>query len=144
MTQDYLSRLFEYYKKYNKTSIFEGFFNITIHEVEEGKSIHKIQTTENHANRQGYVHGGALSTICDMAMGTACMTVGKKVVTVDMTISYLKPTHIDRRLTAVGKVVSQGSTIVHTTGEIFDEEGQLLVRSQGTYYITGDFKIEDQ
>lgn len=143
MKQDCLDRLIKYFKEYNKNSPFESFFNLEIDELQEGKSIYKIQTSKKHTNRYEYVHGGTLSSICDVAMGAACITLGKKVVTIDMNISYLKPTPNNTILTAIGEVVSRGNTIIHTSGKILDEEGQLLVRSQGTYYITGDFEIED-
>ena len=34
----------------------------------------------------GTVHGGTLASICDIAMGTACITMGNGVVTIDMSV----------------------------------------------------------
>ena len=132
-----------YFRKYNKKSPFESFFNIEVDELKEGKSIYKISTNEKHTNRYEYVHGGTLSSLCDVAMGAACITLGKKIVTIDMSVSYLKPTPKGAVLTVIGEVVSRGSTIIHTEGKIFDEEGQLLVKSHGAYYIKGDFEIKE-
>lgn len=76
-------------------------------------------------------------------MGTSCITLGKRVVTIDMNVSYIKSAPKGSTLSAIGQVISHGKTIMRTVGEIFDEQGQLLVRSQASYYVTGDFRPED-
>lgn len=143
MTQEYLSWLYDYYKNVNQTSILENFLEIQIDDLQEGKSIHKIKTSQKHSNMYGTVHGGNLASICDIAMGPSCITLGKRVVIIDMSISYIKSAPKESTLTAIGKVISSGKTIMRAVGEIFDEQGQLLVKSQASYYVTGDFRVDD-
>jgi acyl-CoA thioesterase len=59
-----------------------------------------------------------------------------------MNISYIKSAPKGSTLTATGEVISRGKTIMRAVGEIFDEQGQLLVRSQASYYVTGDFRAD--
>jgi acyl-CoA thioesterase len=40
---------------------------------------------------------------------------------------------------AIGKVISCGKTIMRASGEIYDDQDQLLVSSQASYFVTGDF-----
>jgi acyl-CoA thioesterase len=60
-----------------------------------------------------------------------------------MNISYIKSAPEGSALTAIGEVISNGKTIMRAVGEIFDEQNQLLVRSQASYFITGDFTEND-
>lgn len=59
-----------------------------------------------------------------------------------MGISYIKNAPTGSVLTAVGKVVSDVRTIMPAVGEIYHEE-QLLVRSQASYFVTGNFDKND-
>ncbi|MGE5677399.1 MAG: PaaI family thioesterase, partial [Pseudomonadota bacterium] len=58
-------------------------------------------------------------------------------------ISYIKGAPSGSSLTATGQVISNGKTIMRSIGCIFDEQGQLLVSSQASYYVTGDFVEHD-
>lgn len=143
MTQKHLSWLREYYKEIYKTPILENFLELQIVELAEGKSTFCTKTAEKHSNMYGTVHGGTLASISDIAMGTSCITLGKRVVTIDMNISYIKGAPAGSTLTAIGEVISNGKTIMRVVGEIYDEQGQLLVRSQASYFVTGDFGEDD-
>lgn len=139
MTEEHLSWLREYYKEIRQTPILENFLGLQIVELAEGKSIISTKTADVHSNMYGTVHGGTLASISDISMGTACITLGKRVVTIDMNISYIKSAPPGNTLTAIGEVISNGKTIMRAVGEIYDEQGQLLVRSQASYFVTGDF-----
>jgi len=143
MTQEYISQLYKYFKDIHQTSILENFLELEIEELQQGRSVYKIKTSQKHSNIYGTVHGGTLASICDTAMGTSCTTLGKQVVTIDMNISYIKSAPIESTLTAIGEVISNGKTIMRAVGEIFDEHGQLIVKSQASYYVTGDFRVGD-
>ncbi|MGE5630550.1 MAG: PaaI family thioesterase [Caulobacteraceae bacterium] len=143
MAREYLSWLCKYFKEITQTPILENFLELQIDELAEGECSFSTKTTEKHSNFYGTVHGGTLASISDIAMGTACLTLGKRVVTIDMNISYIKSAPKGSKLTAVGEVISSGKTIMRAAGEIFDEQGQLLVKSQASYFVTGDFGEND-
>lgn len=143
MTDKHLSWLREYYKEICQTPILENFLELQIIELEKGISVFGMRTAEKHSNMYGAIHGGTLASIADIAMGTSCLTLGKRVVTIDMNISYIKSAPEGSTLTAIGEVISNGKTILRAVGEIFDEQNQLLVRSQASYFITGDFVEND-
>ncbi|MGD9950658.1 MAG: PaaI family thioesterase [Desulfobulbus sp.] len=81
------------------------------------------------------VHGGILSTILDEMMGWSVIyLLGKIGVTKSMTVEFLKPVSTETPLTAVGyiqEVVSERQVLV--TGEIFNQDSVLCVRSTGTF-----------
>jgi acyl-CoA thioesterase len=143
MTNKHLDWLREYCKEIYQTPILENFLDLQIIELAEGISILGMRTAEKHSNIYGTVHGGTLASIADVAMGSSCLTLGKRVVTIDMNISYIKSAPEGSALTAIGEVISNGKTIMRAVGEIFDEQNQLLVRSQASYFVTGDFTEND-
>jgi acyl-coenzyme A thioesterase PaaI-like protein len=81
------------------------------------------------------VHGGILSTILDEMMGWSVIyLLGKIGVTKSMSVEFLKPVPAETPLTALGciqKVVSERLVLV--TGEIYNQDSVLCVRSTGTF-----------
>ncbi|MGD9950099.1 MAG: PaaI family thioesterase, partial [Desulfobulbus sp.] len=81
------------------------------------------------------VHGGILSTILDEMMGWSVIyLLGKIGVTKSMNVEFVKPVPAETALTAVGfiqEVVSERQVLV--TGEIYNQDSVLCVRSIGTF-----------
>ena len=142
MPQEHLIWLQTYLKEIYKTPILENFLGLQIVEVTEGKVKLCSKVIETQSNFYGFVHGGTLSSISDISMGVSCITLRKRVVTIDMSISYIKSAPTGSKLMAVGEVISNGRTIMRAAGEIYHGD-QLLVRSQASYFVTGDFCVND-
>lgn len=142
MSQEHLLWMQNYLKEIYRTPILENFLDLQIVEIAEGKATYSIRIIDRHSNFYGFVHGGTLASISDVAMGVACLSLGRRVVTIDMNISYIKNAPTGSMLTAIGQVVSNGRTVMRATGEIYHGE-QLLVKSQASYFITGDFSEKD-
>jgi acyl-CoA thioesterase len=142
MSLEHLLWVRNYLEETYQKPILENFLELEVVELEEGKIVIRTKVIDKHCNLYGFVHGGTLASISDVAMGVSCATLGKRVVTIDMNISYIKNVPVGSTLTAVGQVISNGKTIMRATGEIFNGE-QLLVRSQASYFVTGDFCKDD-
>ena len=51
-----------------------------------------LRAGERHLNGHGTVHGGAVATLCDAAMGMAVVAAGaESPVTIEMKVTYLRP-----------------------------------------------------
>ena len=111
---------------------FNDLLGIKIVEASYGKVILELQGREALANSLKIVHGGATATLCDVAMGAAIGTLGLIPITVEMKINYLSPGQIDGTITAKGKVIKSGKTLVISEGEIYQGD-KLLAKSLGTY-----------
>jgi acyl-CoA thioesterase len=142
MSKEHLLWVKNYLKEIYQSPILENFLDLQIIEVEEGKVTYSTKIVDRHSNFYGFVHGGTLASISDIAMGVSCITLGKRVVTIDMSISYIKNAPTGSIITAVGEVISNGRTIMRAVGEIYHGQ-QLLVRSQASYFVTGDFVESD-
>lgn len=143
MSNEHLSWVHNYMSETYSTPVLENFLGIKVKELKEGRVTLETKIKDEHSNIYGFVHGGTLSSISDVAMGISCVTLEKRVVTIDMNISFIKNAPIGSTLTAVGKVISNGKTIMRTIGQVFDENQQLLVSSQASYYVIGDFNKND-
>lgn len=142
MTQEHIEWMKSYFKEVRTSPTLESFLQPELKEVSEGKVVYEFVIHEKHSNIYGFVHGGTLASISDIAMGTSCITYGKRIVTIDMGISYIKNTVAGSTLTAIGKVINNGKSIMRTECEIYEGD-QLLVKSHASYYVTGDFCSDD-
>lgn len=142
MTNNHLIWLRNHLEDTYQSDILENFLNLRVIEINSGSVTYEIKTKGKHSNFYGFVHGGTLSSVSDIVMGVSCITLRKRVVTIDMSVSYIKGAPSGSTLIAKGMVVSEGNTIMRAVSEIYHED-QLLVRSQASYFIIGDFHEED-
>ena len=102
--------------------------------VQRGEAIVEIETTPNHANPMGTLHGGVLCAIADSAMGIAhssTLEAGETTTTLELKINFLRPVWSDR-LRAIGKVIKPGKTISLVECDVLDSEDRLVARSSST------------
>ena len=93
-----------------------------------------------HTNLYNIAHGGALASLADTAMGIACVTTGKKVVTLEMNVNFIKGAVPQAEIKAVGKIIHRGKSTMIAEGEIRDGHNTLLIKSRGTFFVIGDFE----
>jgi len=142
MSKQYLLKLQNYLEEIYQTPILENFLDFQIVDISEGKITYRTKITDKHCNVYGYVHGGTLASIADVVMGVSCATLGKRIVTTDMSISYIKNVCVGSILTAVGEVISNGNNIMRGECKILDEQQQLLVQSQASYFVIGNHALK--
>jgi uncharacterized protein (TIGR00369 family) len=92
-------------------------------------------------NTMGMLHGGAAATMLDTAMGCAANTLlpaGSAVVTLDLTITYLRPiTARQTPILATGRVVNLGRRTIYVSGEVRGAGDKLLAHAVGNFSIVG-------
>lgn len=109
---------------------------IRIVSVDEEKSVLKAEVTDAARNVWGNVHGGFLYTMADTAAGALIrLKYGRRNVTLDGSISYLRPTAGVKELTAVGREVKVGAHIGFLEVELKSETGVLVARAQINMYL---------
>jgi uncharacterized protein (TIGR00369 family) len=83
---------------------------------------------------RGYVHGGVLAALVDLAADWAMVKqTGRGVPTIDLRVDYHRPAGRGD-LTARGKVVRAGSQFATAEAQIFDQDGKLVASGRGTYF----------
>lgn len=138
MTPEHLEWVRNYLTEMFQQTNLNNFLGLRIVEIAEGKIVLSMEVAEKHSNIYRYVHGGTLASLSDVVMGFPCYTLGKSIVTIDINISYIKSAPVGSILTAVGRIISNGNSIIRSVGEIYNRE-ELLVSSQASYFVIGDF-----
>jgi len=140
MTQ-YKSWLLNHLHQVCEQNPFVSLLEMQITNLGEGVATITIPTiAEKHTNPYGFVHGGALTSMADTAMGIACSTTGNRVWTIEMNTNFIKNVLKGSKLIAVGKVIHTGKTTMVAEAEIWDEDQQLLVKGRGTFFIVGRYE----
>jgi uncharacterized protein (TIGR00369 family) len=119
-------------------SPFHAGFGVTVDGARAGEVRVSWNARPEHWNLQGLVHGGALATLVDIAMGLAVRTVvgpTRRHVTIDLSVHYVRPAR-PGGLEALGTVVRVGTRVGFAEGSVMDATGRLLVRASGTYSVT--------
>jgi uncharacterized protein (TIGR00369 family) len=86
------------------------------------------------------MHGGAMSSLLDAAVGGALSTIneasegGVGQATLDLNISYLGAAR-EGDLFAEGRIIRRGRTIAFGEADVFDAVGELLARGRVTYML---------
>lgn len=92
------------------------------------------------SNPSNMLHGGVTAAVLDMTMGLLCRycSGGYMTPTIDMSVSYLRPAPVDRRLFVEARVTRRGLNICHAVGRMWAEGAPdvELATSAGSYYVT--------
>lgn len=95
-------------------------------------SVVTLDAEARHLNRHGTVHGGAIATLCDTAMGAAVATGDGTPVTIELTVTYLEPVPAGRVL-ATARVRRRGSRITIVEADVTDHEGNDVAHAIATF-----------
>ncbi len=83
-------------------------------------------------------HGGVLFTLLDTALGRAVISTLSEhegCATVECKINFFRPV-TEGRLVAVGRLVTRTRRTAYAEGSITNDEGKLVARATGTFFIT--------
>ena len=121
---------------YRKINNFGRLLDMDFEEISEGNIIYHLKVTEDLLATPTTIHGGALSAFMDAIIGVASLSIfakeNKLVSTVEFKINYLMPALLNDQLKGVGKVIKKGKRIVITSGEIYNQNNELIAIATGT------------
>ncbi len=95
----------------------------------------ELLADDRHTNPHGTVHGGAIATLIDTAMGAAVRredTGDDAPVTIEMKVTYLRPTK-PGRIRAESAIRRRGKRIVIAEVDVFDGDGEAVAHGIGTF-----------
>jgi len=106
--------------------------------IKKGWAQIRLPFSEKLANGTGVVHGGAIFSPADSAVGMALVGMVNKnenISTLEMKINYLKPLTAGD-IIAEAKIVHRGTMTAIGDVEVKDEKGNLIAKGLATYAIT--------
>jgi acyl-CoA thioesterase len=117
---------------------FREQLGIEIEERGDGRAKLLFRAKDEHLNDGGIVHGGAIATLADCAMGSAlASTLGEdeQPVTVEAKINYLEPGERGT-IVAVATVRRKGKRFTVLEAEVTQQEsGEHIAYATGTFTI---------
>lgn len=116
-------------------SPFARWFQAQVLRKAAGEAELVLEVREEFLQGQGLVHGGILAALLDSAMGSAVESAFGQVVTVELSVHYLRPVR-SGILRARGAVIQGGRRLVHAQGEVF-LEGERVAWAKGIFYRMG-------
>ena len=104
--------------------------------LEEGEGFCKLQMTVRHemCNGFGIAHGGITYSLADSALAFASNSHGQKAVSIETSISHLKPLKEGDTIFATTKEISLGKSIAVYEVRIEKQDGELVALFKGTVY----------
>lgn len=112
----------------------------------DGECVMELEIAPLHLSRADRVHGGVYFTMLDTAMGRAIISrlpEGRGCATIDAHINYFRPAQAGR-IRAVGECVRLTRRTAYAEDTLLDEEGNMLARSSGTFFLTESIEQSDR
>lgn len=101
----------------------------------EGGVILELTVDERHVNLYNICHGGVLTTMADTAMGAACLALGKKVVTVSLTIEFMHAVGFAKKIFTRATVLHDGHQTMTCECEILDADHKLFAKVHAIFFV---------
>lgn len=132
------------YKRYDRNP-FVKLMKISIAHLDKGAAVLEMPVVEEtHTNLFNVAHGGSLAGLADTAMGVACATLGKKVLTLEMNMNFIRAAVPQQAIRSKGRVIHNGNSTIVAEAEIMDSDGTLLLSARGTFFVVGEFQEKEQ
>ncbi len=114
--------------------------------VVDGAATLQLDLAQRHMSRANRVHGGVLFTLLDSALGRSIINAlpeGRGCATVEIKVNYFRPVQ-GGRVTARGRMKELTKSLGYAEGEVLNEEGKVLARASGTFFLTKTMRQEDR
>ena len=114
--------------------------------VIDGATTLQLDLEQRHMSRANRVHGGVLFTLLDSALGRSIVNAlpeGRGCATVEIKVNYFRPIQ-SGRVTARGFLKELTKSLGYAEGEVLNEEGKVLARASGTFFLTKTMRQEDR
>lgn len=114
--------------------------------MKDGAFVLELELEERHMSMAARAHGGVLFSMLDTALGRAVIAElppGRGCATVELKINYFRPVQRGR-IRASGRCVQRTRSLAYAEGEIVNEEGRMLARATGTFFLTETIRQPDR
>ena len=118
---------------------FPRLLNMRFTAVGDGTASFEMPVSSQHYNPNGVVHGGAITSIADSAMGFAVYSTlapGENFTTAEIHVNFIKPARVESgTLTSTGKVIHRGRQVAVAQADVTDSQGQLIATASSTNLV---------
>ncbi len=118
---------------------FSGLVGFEVASMADGRAQLVLDVEPRHLNPHGTVHGGAIATLVDSAMGAAVATTtgdGEGPVTIEMKVTYLEPAR-STQLRANAEIRRRGKRITIVEADVVDADDEAVAHAIATFTTVG-------
>ena len=116
---------------------FWALLGMRIVEIKKGWAVVQLPIEDKLTNAIGLVHGGAIFSAADSAVGMALVGMtnrNENISTLEMKINYMKPVK-GKAIIAEAKIIHRGSQTAIGDVEVRDDDRNLISKGLATYAI---------
>ncbi len=113
-------------------------FGIKLLDLDDGYSKVEMKFTPDMENIFGFIHGGALFALIDVAFETASNSHGTVAVALTMSITYVSSPPPNSTLVAEAREFSQTRKTAAYDIKLFDDRSSLIASCQALVYRKGE------
>ena len=118
---------------------FLQLLNMRFVAVTQGSATFEMPSTSQLYNPNSVVHGGAITSLADSAMGFAVLSTlapGENFTTAELHVNFLKAVTAESgTLRSTGRVVQRGQQVAVAEADVLDQQNQLIARASSTNII---------
>ncbi len=115
---------------------FLDLLGVRIERLAEGTSRVSLKVRRELTNSWELAHGGVVMALLDTALATAALSTepgAPGLVTVSLSVSFLSAA--SGSLTAEGRVIRGGRSLVFSEGEVRAADGTIVAKGVGTFKV---------
>jgi 2-hydroxymuconate-semialdehyde hydrolase len=105
----------------------------------DGSATFEMPARSDFYNPNNVVHGGAITSLADSAMGFAVVSTlspGESFTTAELHVNFLRPATADSGiLRSTGRIVHRGQQVAVAEAEVVDQQNQIIARASSTNLI---------
>jgi len=116
---------------------FWALLGMKLVEIKKGWAVVRLPIEDKLTNAIGLVHGGAIFSAADSAVGMALVGMtnrNENISTLEMKINYIKPVK-GKAIIAEAKIIHRGSQTAIGDVEVRDDDRNLISKGLATYAI---------
>jgi acyl-CoA thioesterase len=114
---------------------FSQWLGIEISEIKKGQCCLRMKVRSEMLNGFHISHGGITYSLADSALAFASNSYGYHAVSIETSISHIKPVSADDLLTAFAKERSRSKTLGVYDVEITNQDDKTVALFKGTVFI---------
>lgn len=122
------------FKSINKYDLENG---LTFEIHSPGSITYKMTIQEKHLSSPNIAHGASLSGFMDCVLGLSSLseaiTKDQLTSTVEFKINFIRPAKLGEELIGKGSVIHRGKSLIISSGEVKNAQGELIAVGQGTF-----------
>ena len=117
---------------------FSKWMGISVQRIGAGSCQLSMEIKDDLLNGFHVLHGGVSYSLADSALAFASNSRGLKCMSIETSISHLRPVKAGDRLTATATEKHRGRTIGRYEVEVVNEEKKLVALFKGTVHCSGE------